>query len=129
MDDMGEGIGGQGLGGGRDARSGCGWLIRNSGMSSSRASEVLSVCARVLADSCWGTVVSSLSSSEGKKSDDGWFRGILGKESGWEGSCQLELFEVEMVAVCDGMTPIGKLDLLLHLVLDKGQVLPLRSRV
>ena len=66
--------------------------------------------------------MSSLSSSEGKKSDDGWFLGVLGRDSGCEGSCQLEVFEVEMVAVHEGMTPIGKLDLLLRLILDKGQV-------
>ena len=82
VDDMGLGIGGRGFGGGRDARSGCCWFIRNSGVSSSRANELLMVCVRVSADSCWGTVVSSLSSSEGKKSDDGWFRGVLGKDSG-----------------------------------------------
>ena len=61
-----------------------------------------------------------MSSSEGKKSD-GWFRGVLGNDSGWEGSCQPRLFEVEMVAVCEGMLPIAKLDLLLCLVLGKGQ--------
>ena len=68
---------------------------------------MLSVCVRVPADCCWGTVVSSSSSSEGKKSDDGWFRGVLDGDSGWEGSRQLELFEVEMLVVCDGTTPIG----------------------
>ena len=104
---MGEGIGGRGLGGGRDARSGCGWFIRNSGVSSSRASEVLRVCTRVPVDCCWRTVVSSLSSLEGKKSD-GWFEGVLGGDSGWEGSHQLELFEVEMVMVREGMTLVGK---------------------
>ena len=65
--------------------------------------------------------MSSLSLLEGKKSDDGWFRGVLGEDSGWEGSCQLELFKEEMVAVREGMMPIGKLDLLLRLVLGKGQ--------
>ena len=64
--------------------------------------------------------MSSSSLSEGKKSDKGWFRGVLGSDSGWEGSCQLELFEVEMVAVHEGTLPIGKLDLLLCLVLGKG---------
>ena len=73
--------------------------------------------------------MSSLSSSEGKKSDDGWFRGVLDKDSGWESSCQLELFKEEMVAVCEGMALIGKLDLLLCLVLGKGQAWPLRLRV
>ena len=34
--------------------------------------------------------------------------GALGGDLGCEGSCQLELFEVEMVVVCEGMTPIGK---------------------
>ena len=74
VDDMGEGIGGRGLGGGKEAKSGCCWLMRNSGVSSSRV-EVSRVC-----------------------------------------------FKEEMVAVCEGMTPIGKLDLLLRSVLGKGQV-------
>ena len=64
-------------------------------------------------------MVSSSSSSEGKKSE-GWFQGVLGKDSGWEGSRQLEVFKEEMVAVREGTTPIGKLDLLLRLVLGKG---------
>ena len=76
-------------------------------MSSSRVSEVLISCARIPADCCWGMVVSSSSLSERKKSD-GWFGGVLGSDSGWGGSRQLELFEVEMVAVCEGTTPIGK---------------------
>ena len=117
---MGEGIGGRGLGGGSEASRGCGWLIRNLRVSSLRVSEVLISCARILADCCWGMVVSSLSSSEGKKSD-GWFRGVLGSDSGWEGSRQLELFEVKMMAVCEGMMLDDKLDLLLRLVLGKGQ--------
>ena len=66
--------------------------------------------------------MSSSSSLEGKKSDSGWFLEVLDEDSGCEGSHQLELFKVEMVAVHEGMTLIGKLDLLLHLVLDKGQV-------
>ena len=106
VDDMGVGIGGRGLGGGSDWRSGCGWFIRNSGVLSSRASEVSSFCARVPADCCWGMVVSSSSSSGGKKSDDGWFRGVLGVDSGWKGSRQQRLFEVEMVAVCEGTMPV-----------------------
>ena len=69
-------------------------------------------------------MVSSSSSSEEKKSD-GWFRGVLGGDSGWEGSRQLGLFEVEMVAVYESTTQIGKLDLLLCLVLGKGQAQPL----
>ena len=69
-------------------------------------------------------VVSSLSSLEGKKSN-GWFGGVLGSDSGWEGSRQLELFKVEMVVVCEGTMPDGKLDLLLRLVLGKGQAQPL----
>ena len=81
-------------------------------MLSSRVNKESSLQARVPVDYCWGTVVSSSSSSEGKKSDDGWFRGVLGKESGCEGSRQLELFRVEMVAVREGMMLIGKLDLL-----------------
>ena len=104
---MGEGIGGRGLGGGKEAaRRGCGWLIRNSGVSSSRV-EVSRVCVRVSAVCCWSSVVSSSSSSEEKKSD-GWFRGVLGKDSGWEGSRQLEVFKEEMVAVLEGTTPGGK---------------------
>ena len=51
--------------------------------------------------------MSSLSLSEGKKLDDGWFGGVLGKESGCEGSHQLELFKVEMVVVYESMTLIG----------------------
>ena len=101
---MGEGIGGRGLGGGSDARSGCSWFIRNSGVLSSRVSEVSISCVRVLADCCWSTVVSSSSSSEGKKSD-GWFGGVLGSDSGWEDSRQLRLFKVEMVTVHESMTP------------------------
>ena len=65
--------------------------------------------------------MSSSSSLEGKKSDNGWFLGVLGKDSGCEGSCQLELFKVEMVAVHEGMTPVDKLDLLLRLAQGKGQ--------
>ena len=47
---------------------------RNSsavGMSSSRVNEVTSFQARLPADLCWRTVVSSLSLSEGKKLDEG----------------------------------------------------------
>ena len=80
---MGEGIGGRGLGGGSDVRSGCGWFIRNSRVSSLRFNKVSISCARIPADCCWRTVVSSSSSSEGKKSD-GWFGGVLGNDSGWE---------------------------------------------
>ena len=63
--------------------------------------------------------MSSSSSSEEKRSDDGRFRGVLGKDLGWEGSRQLKVFKEEMVAVREGMTPIGKLDLLLRSVLGK----------
>ena len=98
------------MGGGRDARSGCGWLIRNLRVSSSRFNEMLISCVRIPADCCWRTVVSSSSLLEGKKSE-GWFGGVLGKDSGWEGSRQLRSFEVEMVAVHEGTTPISKLDL------------------
>ena len=73
--------------------------------------------------------MSSSSLSERKKSDNGWFGGVLGRDLGCKGSHQLELFKVEMVAVHEGTTLVGKLDLLLHLVLGKGQALPLRSRV
>ena len=118
---MGEGIGGREFGGSSDARSGCGWFIRNLGKSSSRVSEVSISCVRVPADCCWGTVVSSSSSLEGKKSDSGWFQGVLGKDSGCKGSRQLELFKVEMMAVHEGTMSIGKLDLLLYLVLGKEQ--------
>ena len=98
--------------------------MRNSSvveMSSSRVNEMSSFQARLPADHCWRTVVSSSSSLEGKKSDDGWFLEILDGDSGYEGSCQLELFKVEMVAVCEGTMLIGMLDLLLHLVLSKRQ--------
>ena len=60
----------------------------------------------MLADCCWGTVVSSLSLSEWEKSD-GWFEGVLGRDSGCEDSHQLRLFEVEIVAVHEGMIPIS----------------------
>ena len=98
---MGVGIGGRGLGG----MTGMGGWVRNSsavGMLFSRVNKESNLQARVSVVCCWGTVVSSLSSSEGKKLDDGWFKGVLGKELGCEGSCQLELFEVEMVAVYEG---------------------------
>ena len=120
VDDMRVGIDGWGLGGGSDMRRGCGWFIRNLEMLSSRVSEVLISCARIPVDCCWRTVVSSSFSSEGKKSD-GWFEGVLGGNSGWEGSHQLGLFKVEMVAVCEGTILIGKLDLLLCLILGKEQ--------
>ena len=89
-------------------------------MSCLRVSKESRRQTRVLADCCWRTVVSSSSLSKGKKSDD-WFRGVLGRDSGCKGSHQLELFEVEMVAVCEGTTPVGKLDLLLHLIPDREQ--------
>ena len=89
---------------------------------SSRVNKESSLQARVPADCCWRTVVSSSSLSEGKKLYNGWFRGVLGEDSGCKGSRQLELFKEEMVVVCEGTMPVGKLDLLLHLVLDKGQV-------
>ena len=63
--------------------------------------------------------MSSSSSSEGKKSDDGLFLGVLDGDSGCEGSHQLELFKVEIVTVCKSTLLIGKLDLLLHLVLSR----------
>ena len=88
-------------------------------MSSSRV-EVSSVCARASVVCCWSMVVSSSSSLEEKKSD-GWFRGVLGSDSGWEGSCQLGWFKVEMVAVRESTTLVGKLDLLLRLILGEGQ--------
>ena len=48
--------------------------------------------------------------------------GILGGDLGWEVSYQLKLSEMEIVVVCESMTLVGKLDLLLCLVLDKEQV-------
>ena len=75
------------------------------GMSSSSVNEKSSLQARIPVDHCWGTVVSSSSLSEGKKSDDGWFRGVLGGDSGCKGSRQLELFKVEMVTVYESTTP------------------------
>ena len=147
MDDIGVGIGGQGLGGmigiGGWAGRGVGeqnadkrdrWrrVMRNSsaeGMSSSKVNEESSLQARISVDCCWETVVSSSSSSEGKKSDDGWFLRVLGGDSDCKGSHQLELFKKEMVAVCESTTLVGKLDLLLCLVLGKGQAQPLRFKV
>ena len=75
----------------------------------------------MLTDHCWSTVVISSSSLEGKKSDSGLLLGVLGGESGYKVSHQLELFKVEMVAVCGGIVLVGKLGLLLCLVLDKRQ--------
>ena len=66
-------------------------------------------------------MVNSLSSSEGKKSNNDLFLGVLGGKSGCEVSHQLKLFKVEIVVVCESIMSIGKLDLLLHLVLDKTQ--------
>ena len=74
VDDIGKGIGGQGLGGTVGKRDRWGQAARNSsvvGTLSSRVNEESSLQTRVPADCCWGTVVSSSSSSEGKKSDDG----------------------------------------------------------
>ena len=73
-------------------------------------------------DCCGGTVVSSSSSSAEKKLEGGLFLRVLGRELSWEGSCQLELFKVEMVAVHESTAPVSKLDLLLCLILGKGQV-------
>ena len=72
------------------------------GILSLRLSKVSSFQARLSVDLCWGSVVSSSSSSERKKLDNGWFLMVLDSDSGCEGSCQLELFEVEMVVVCEG---------------------------
>ena len=63
---------------------------------------------RLPADLCWGTVASSSSSLERKKSDDGWFLRILGGDLSCKGSHQLKLFVVEMVVVREGMMLIGK---------------------
>ena len=143
MDNIGERIDGRGLGGTgggaggggtdggtADGRDKWGWAARNSspvGRLSSRVSKVSSLQARVPGLRARGG--SSLSLSEGKKSDGSWFFRVLGGDSGCEGSRQLELFEVEMVAVHESMTLIAKLDLLLCLVLGRGQAQPLRSRV
>ena len=78
-----------------------------------------SLQARDPAESSWVMVGNCSSSSEGKKSVNDLFLRILGEDSGWEVSCQLQLFKVEMVAVHESMMPVGKLDLLLCLVLDK----------
>ena len=51
--------------------------------------------------------MSSSSLSEGKKLDNGWFLGVLGGDSGYKGSRQLELFKEEMVAVHESTTPVG----------------------
>ena len=69
-----------------------GWAVKNSstvGILSSRVNEVSSFPERLPADCCWRTVVSSLSSLEGKKSDGGWFLRVLDGDSGCEGSHQL----------------------------------------
>ena len=122
VDDIGERIGGQGLGdmmGGAgggvgektDRRDKWGWAVRNSstvGMLFSRVNEVSSLQARVLADHCWRTVVSSSSSSEEKKSDNSWLIEVLGRDSGYEGFHQLVLFKMEMVKVCEGTMLVGK---------------------
>ena len=80
VDDIGVGIGGQRLGGtiggNVDGRGGQEWVARNSsavGMLFLRVNKVSSFQTRLSADLCWRTVVSSSSSSEGKRSDDGWF--------------------------------------------------------
>ena len=126
VDNIGEEIGGQELGGiigtggwmgggvGEwkvDRRDKWRWVVRNSsavGMLFLRVNEESSLQARVPADCCWGTVVSSLSSLEGKKSDDGWFLEVLHGDSDCEDSCQLELFKEEIVVVYESMMPVGK---------------------
>ena len=55
--------------------------------------------------------MSSLSSLERKKSDSGWFFGVLGGDSGYGDSHQLKLFEEKIMVVHEGMRPVGKLDL------------------
>ena len=125
VDDIGEEIGGQGLGGmtgiggwmgggvgeqKTDNRDRWGWAARNSsvvGMLFSSFSEESRFQVRMLVVHCWGTVVSSLSSSKGKTSD-GWFEGVLGRDSGCEGSCQLRLFKMEMVVVHKGTAPVDQ---------------------
>ena len=103
---LGGGVGGRNV----DKRGRWGQVARNSlavGMSSLRVNKVSSFQARLPADCCWGTVVSSSSLSEGKKSDNGWFSGVLGGDLGCKGSHQLELFKEEMVAVCESTMPVG----------------------
>ena len=85
IDNMGERMGGCGLGGimgdaeggvgewNMDKRDRWGWAARNSspvGRSSSRVREVSSLQVRDLAESSWVTMGSSLSLSKRKKSDD-----------------------------------------------------------
>ena len=117
VDDMGERIGKQGLGG---MMGGVGWVgvvggvydgnvdrrdewrrvVRNSlafWRSPSRVSNVLSLQARVPGSRARDG--SSSSSSEGKKSDEDWFFRVLDGDSDCESSHQLELFEVEMMVV------------------------------
>ena len=76
-------------------------------MLSLRVNKMSSFQTRLSADLYWEAVVSSLSLSEGKKSDNGWFFRVLGGDLGCKGSCQLELFKVEMVAVCESTMPVG----------------------
>ena len=93
-----------------DERSRWGQVARNSlamRMSFSRVNEASSFQARLSADLYWGTVVSSLFSSERKKSDNGWFLEVLDRDLGYEGPHQLELFKVDMVVICESMTPNG----------------------
>ena len=57
-------------------------------------------------------VGSSSSSSEGKKSDDGLlFLRVLDGDLGWEVSCKLGLFKVEIVVVHENTMPFDKLDI------------------
>ena len=106
---MGGTIGGAGSGVGEqkvDERDRWGCNARNSstvGMSSSRVNEVSSCQARGSGSRARGG--SSSSSSEGKKSDDNWFFEMLGGDLGCEGSRQLELFKVGMVAVRESTMP------------------------
>ena len=131
---MGEGIDRQGLRGiigevgsrvgGQNVvrRDRLGQAERNSslvGRLSSNVNKVLSLHARDPGSRARGG--SSLSLSEGKKSDEGWFLKVLGRELGYGGSHQLVLFKVEMVAVYKNTMPVDKLDLLLCLVLGKRQ--------
>ena len=92
-----------------DKRDRWGWTERNSapvGMLSSRVREVSSLQARDPGSRTKGG--SSSSSSEGKKSDNGLFFRVLGRDSGYKSSHQLELFEVEMVAGYESTVPVGQ---------------------
>ena len=97
--------------------------MRNSsavGMSFSRVREVSSLQTRDSGSRARKR--SSSSSSEGKKFDSGWFLEVLDGDSSCEGSRQLELFKVEIVAVHESTTPVGEARSFITLGPGKGQV-------